>query len=338
MSTELGKSDVAPHGVALPVARYPTPNSALLPDRGHGPLFPSEKPALRKALEDLGMRTAGRAAVCLHTLLGSRAEGAVGILTYHRIAPQVRGVPPPLHNVTPERFREQIGGLMRRGFNLWPLRRILDEAAARRELPPRTIAVTFDDGFETVFTRAWPILRELQVPATVFVNTAYLDASDPFPFDTWGIDWQGRVPPESYRPLTSNQCRELQADGIVELAAHTHTHEDFRDRPEQFRQDLQLSVDILRSRFGVDQVMFAFPFGSPALGFAGGALARAAREAGVVCGLTTESVLIDPRSDPFHWGRFNAFAWDTSATLAAKLAGWYTWAPKLRQRLAGAGR
>jgi len=83
---------------------------------------------------------------------------------------------------------------------------------------------------------------------------------------------------------------------------------------------------------------FAFPFGSPALGFAGGALMQAARETCVVCGLTTESVLIDLRSDPLQWGRFNVFAWDTSATLAAKLAGWYSWATKLRQRLAGAGR
>ena len=36
--------------------------------------------------------------------------------------------------------------------------------------------------------------------------------------------------------------------------------------------------------------------------------------------------------------RFNVFAWDTSATLAAKLAGWYSWATKLRQRIGGVGR
>jgi hypothetical protein len=134
--------------------------------------------------------------------------------------------------------------------------------------------------------------------------------------------------------LTSEQCREWQEGRLFDLGAHTHTHADFRGRPEEFRADLQLSVSILRTRFGLREVPFAFPFGSPALGFAGGALTQAARETGVICGLTAESVLIDLCSDPLQWGRFNAFSWDTSATLAAKLAGWYTWAPKLRQRLA----
>jgi peptidoglycan/xylan/chitin deacetylase (PgdA/CDA1 family) len=300
--------------------------------------FPAEKPPLRRALENIAMRAAGQAAVGLRSLLGSRAGQTVGILTYHRNAPHVRGLPAPLHNVTPERFSEQVSGLIRRGFNIWPLRRIVDDAVQGRPIPARTIAITFDDGFETVFTRAWPALRKWQAPATLFINTAYLDSSDPFPFDAWGVKWRGQAPPETYRPLTSSRCRELQAEGLIELGAHTHTHEDFRDSPQRFRQDLELSLGVLRSRFGLERVMFAFPFGSPALGFAGGALAHAARESGVACALTTESVLVDPRSDPFHWGRFNVFAWDTSATLAAKLAGWYSWAPKLRQRLSGGRR
>lgn len=300
--------------------------------------FPPEKPRLRKAVNVLGMRTAGRIATGLHATLGSRANQKVGILMYHRVAPHVRRVPAPSHNVTPERFREQIEGLLERDFTVWPLRRIVQHAAEGSEIPPRTIAITFDDGFETTVTRAWPILRELRVPATLFVNTGYLDSTDPFPFDAWGRKWKDCVSPESYRPLTSAQCRELQMDGLIDLGTHTHTHADFRGRPEEFREDLQRSVSILRTRFELDDVPFAFPFGSPALGFAGGALMQAARETGVVCGLTTECVLIDPRSDPLHWGRFNAFAWDTSATLAAKLAGWYSWASKLRQRLAGPGR
>ena len=321
-------SEISRSRTLLPNSRYPLPEIR----------FPPERPRLRKAVNDLGMRTAGRIATGLHALLGSRAYQRVGIIAYHRVSPHVRGVPPPWHNVTPERFREQIEGLLRRDFTVWPLRRIVHDAAEGREIPPRTIAITFDDGFETVFIRAWPILRELDLPATLFVNTGYLDSPDPFPFDAWGAKWKESVPPESYRPLTSSQCRKLQAGGLFDLGAHTHTHADFRDRPEEFRADLQLSVSILRKRFGLREVPFAFPFGSPALGFAGGALTQAARETGVICGLTAESVLIDLRSDPLQWGRFNAFPWDTSATLAAKLAGWYSWAPKLRQRLAGPGR
>ena len=52
-----------------------------------------------------------------------------------------------------------------------------------------------------------------------------------------------------------------------------------------------------------------------------------ARAAGVKCGLTTMAELVELSVSPFKWGRFNVFAWDTSATLSAKLAGWYSWAP-----------
>jgi glycosyltransferase involved in cell wall biosynthesis len=58
----------------------------------------------------------------------------------------------------------------------------------------------------------------------------------------------------------------------------------------------------------------------------------------VICGLTTDCALVDPRSDPFEWGRFNAFDWDTSTTLAAKLDGWYTWAAKLKRSILRANR
>ncbi len=126
----------------------------------------------------------------------------------------------------------------------------------------------------------------------------------------------------------------MLASGMVEIGAHTHTHGDHRGDPEAFRKDVQLSVDIVRSRFGLEQVMFAFPFGGRHTGFVSDELAEAAKRTGVICGLTTEPVLVDPASDPFCWGRFNAFPWDTSATLAAKLSGWYSWAPKFNKFVA----
>src|SRR5262249_23207598 len=132
---------------------------------------------------------------------------------------------------------------------------------------------------------------------------------------------------ESYRPLSVAQCHDMAVSGLVEFGAHTHTHQDFRGRPEELRRDLRQSVDIVRELFGAAEVPFAFPYGKTDLGYAGGAMAQAAGDAGVCCGLTTDTVTIDPaQDDPYLWGRFCSNAWDTSATLAAKLAGWYGWA------------
>ena len=114
---------------------------------------------------------------------------------------------------------------------------------------------------------------------------------------------------------------------------HSHTHEDFRGRPAEFRCDLLCNLYFLRDRFGLTNVPLAFPYGTPRLGFTADNLVETALRAGVRCGLTTQSSLIDPRTSPFTWGRFTAQPWDTGRTLAAKLSGWYEWAPLLKDRL-----
>ena len=50
------------------------------------------------------------------------------------------------------------------------------------------------------------------------------------PFDCWGIEYAGQAPADSYRPLTTEQCRMLRDSGVFELGAHTDTHQDFRGR------------------------------------------------------------------------------------------------------------
>ncbi len=292
-----------------------------------------EPSTLRKLPKSIGMRAAGRVAVWLNAVVGSRAGDAFGILTYHRIAEHVAGLPKPLHNVQPRRFREQLLGLQRRGFTFWPLSKALECHASGDRIPPRTLLITFDDGFQTVYTEAWPVLKDLQIPATVFVNTAFLDSRDSFPFDAWGVAYSDRAPAPTYRPLTTEQCREMLKHTLVQIGAHTHSHEDFRGRTDAFYDDTKKSVDIVRTRLGVQDVTFAFPYGSRNAGFVTDELIDAARRAGAVCGLAVESAVVPSAADPFSWGRFNVFPWDNSATLAAKLGGWYSWAPELKQRL-----
>jgi peptidoglycan/xylan/chitin deacetylase (PgdA/CDA1 family) len=299
---------------------------------GVGPLrWAPEQPAWKSLPVDLGMRAAGRLAVGLRAVFGSRARDRVGILTYHRITSRVPGFAAPLHNVEPDRFADQLNGLLKKNFQFVSLSRVLAAAAQGEALPPRTVVVTFDDGFASVYTQAWPVLQRLGIPATVFVNTAYLDSDDPFPFDSWGVAYQGLVAAETYRPLRTAECHKMLESGLIEIGAHTHTHEDFRGRPNSFHNDLAQSMEIVRERFNLEDVTFAFPYGGVHTGFAGDELADMARAVGVKCGLTTMAELVDLSVSPFKWGRFNVFTWDTSATLSAKLAGWYSWAPRARR-------
>ena len=301
-------------------------------------LSPQRRVRSRVSAADAGKKAAGLTAAGLHGLLGSRAAGRPGILVYHRVTDAVRGVPTPTMNVPPKQFRAQLSGLLEKGFRAATLTELLAHHASGEALAAKTFAVTFDDCFENVYTQAWPILRELNVPTTLFANTAFLGLDGPLPFDSWGTSNSDSVPPDAYRPLTIPQCREMLGSGLIEIAAHTHAHGDFRGRPDALREDLRTCVAALRSAFGLERVTFAFPFGRKALGYVTEELLQAARDAGVSCALTTEAELVDLKGDPFGWGRFNAYSWDTASTLAAKLAGWYGWAPRLQERVARAMR
>ena len=135
--------------------------------------FDVEDPAIYDFLENAALRLVSWTARGLNGCLGRRAGSNPGILIYHRIAHRPANLPKPLHNVTPDVFHAQLAGLLRLGFTAWPLDRLLEHHRTGAELPPRVFCVTFDDGFESVYSQAWPVLRQLQVPATVFVAHPY---------------------------------------------------------------------------------------------------------------------------------------------------------------------
>ena len=267
----------------------------------------------------------------LNSCFGPREKQAFGILMYHRIADEPAGRPNPTWNVRPKRLEQQLAGLLARGWHAWPLRQVLSCAERDLPIPRKTFVVTFDDGYANNLIHAAPILTRLHVPATVFVATAYLDSKRPFPSDDWSAAGQPGTPSETWRPLTTEECRRLAASGLFELGAHTHTHADFRGRREEFANDLRQNLSVLQKCFGVDQPPFAFPYGTKADGFACSELAQVAREVGVSCALTTEAEIVRAGDSPFDWGRFAVEGHDTAGTLAGKLGGWQTALRRLRQ-------
>ncbi len=291
---------------------------------------------MSELLRTSAQRMAGRLSAGL-SWLGDRAGSSPGILMYHRVAERTAGVPEPSINVTPRQFHRQLAGLQARGYEFWPLTRLLDSQLQTNAVAEgkKIVVLTFDDGYESVYSAAFPILSELNIPATIFLNTAFLDSEEPFPFDRWGVAQRSSAPPSDWRPLSRAQCKEMQVSGLIELGAHTHTHADFRNRAAEFKLDLAHCLQVLRDDFQINRPSFAFPFGRWHLGYVSNELLQAACECGVSCALTTECELIKPGSDPLGWGRFNVYDWDTPSTLAARLRGWYGWAPRWQNRLRG---
>lgn len=104
------------------------------------------------------------------------------ILVYHRVGldtdEYVPGVPVSL-------FAEQMRFLARH-YTILPLSALLD-AARQHAVPPRAVAITFDDGYADTQHHAWPILRRHGLPAVVYLATRLMDDGRPMWNDRVGV-------------------------------------------------------------------------------------------------------------------------------------------------------
>lgn len=101
------------------------------------------------------------------------ATDSVNILVYHHVANDT----PASTTISPSGFREHLQLLRDNDVTVVPLE---DALAALRgdadiDLPDKAVAITFDDAYENIHTNAFPLLKEFDVPFTVFVATDPID-------------------------------------------------------------------------------------------------------------------------------------------------------------------
>jgi len=168
------------------------------------------------------------------------------VLMYHH----VDAATPPSTSVTPATFRAHVEYLAGEGFSVWPLEQLFDALAAGQPLPERTVALTFDDGYESVLTVAAPLLRAQGWPFTVFVSTDAVDAG--------------------YRGyLGWPALRELGAYGAT-IANHTRSHahlvqrapgESHGDWERRVRAEIEDAEHRIADEIGQAPRLFAYPYG-----------------------------------------------------------------------------
>ena len=102
-----------------------------------------------------------------------RKNSSFQILYYHRVN-DVRH--PFFAGTRVETFSAQMEQL-RKHFCVLPLEELV-YCKERREVPDRAVAITFDDGYKDNFSNAFPILKELGLPATIFLTTGTIDSKN----------------------------------------------------------------------------------------------------------------------------------------------------------------
>lgn len=170
--------------------------------------------------------------------------GRLVVLTFHRVRPEGAGDPGrPMRNleVAVPDFRRILQWMSSRYVPT-----ALGEWIGRTAPPSRaSFAVTFDDGWADNFEHAFPVLKELGIPATIFLATGAVEDRTPFWWQAPGLsdadiermksEPAGRLealaaeaaaaqPARSGDFLTWEQVREMEAGGLVTFGPHGHRH------------------------------------------------------------------------------------------------------------------
>jgi len=165
------------------------------------------------------------------------------ILTFHAIDTR-----PSVISFSPAVFERGAYLLHNLGYRTLSLPDLCNCMARGVSFPDRSVVITFDDGYQSVYDRAFPVLQQYGMTATVFL--------------TVGSTKQTRLPPMEGRPMLSwSEIKEMHRAGIA-FGAHTMTHPDLTRLPAA-----TLEAEVLDSKRAIEDVLgasvvtFAYPFG-----------------------------------------------------------------------------
>jgi peptidoglycan/xylan/chitin deacetylase (PgdA/CDA1 family) len=213
------------------------------------------------------------------------------VLAYHAISAHW----PSALAVTPDRLREQLEMLVRHGYVGATFGEVI-----RGDVPAKTVAVTFDDGFRSVFDNAFPVLSELGLRGTIFVPAGLMGSGVPMHWggiDRWvGTEWESEL-----MPCTWDELRELR-DAGWEVASHTWSHQRLPQLDDDaLATELVSSREKLAAEMGESCETLAYPYGD-----FDSRVQAAARDAGYA---GAASMRVGPER-PYSWPRVGVYSVD----------------------------
>ena len=216
------------------------------------------------------------------------------ILTYHKIGPHLElGIT----TVGRKRFAGHMDLLINLGGAFCKASNVVREGCGGSG-----VVVTFDDGYESVYTEALPEMITRGIPGTVFPVVGSVGG--------WN-KWDVNLAPRPVRHLSWDQLRELTAAGF-EIGSHSLTHRDLTKLGHrELVRELADSKKIIEDTIGVEVTAVSYPFGR----FFDRVLDEAAA-AGYTCGFTSSPVA---RDSLMAIGRWALYAMDGAGSLERKL-------------------
>src|SRR3990167_2871406 len=169
----------------------------------------------------------------------------IPILCYHNLS-KINGS----MNMTPEKFESEIKWLKDNGFTIIPLKEAVEYLQGKRAtLPAKSIVVTADDGWKSVYTYMLPIIRKYNIPVTLFIYPQTIS--------------------EGKNAMTWDDLKELQQTKLFDIQGHTYWHPNFKKEKrhlsaagfEKFvNEQLVKSKKILEDKLGTKVTLLALAF------------------------------------------------------------------------------
>lgn len=180
-------------------------------------------------------------------LCGFSAAGhSAVVLQYHHISENS----PAATSTSPKLFRQHVEHIDEAGYSVLPLEDLVAKLKAGEALPEKAVAITFDDGYDSIYTEAFPILKKKGWPFTVFVNTKPLQ--------------------QGIRQFVSwDQLREM-ADAGATIANHSYSHphlqrrklgESDRDWRQRIEDEVLRAEQTIAEQTGQAHRILAYPYG-----------------------------------------------------------------------------
>lgn len=214
------------------------------------------------------------------------------VLMYHMVRPHIPGAQFNKMRVRPEDFAWQMEWLQSDGWTFISTRELVENWG---RWPSRAVVVTFDDGYEDNFLNAFPVLKRLEIPFTIYlVNNRH--------HNDWSTNKKrhhsgGELKAEP--KLTDRQVDEMLASGLLELGGHTINHINLlKVGGGTRREEISGCARLLQQTHQADVPTFCYPFG-----LYDDASIRLVKETPYHGAFTVEESLVGATTDPFEIGR-----------------------------------
>ena len=178
-----------------------------------------------------------------------RNDVKIPILLYHNFVKAVPDSDPDNFNYinTPESFEENIKTFLENGYTIISMKELALADSGKIDLPNKPLVITFDDGYYSNYEYIYPILKQYQVKASIFIVT-----------DKIGQEMDG------IKYLSWEECLEMQNSGLVEIGSHSKKHVFYDKRSvRELRDDVKASYDKIEEHLGKQELkIFAYPYGA----------------------------------------------------------------------------